>query len=58
MEFVKKNADLLLIERAYREMVLLEPTAQLGNHVELVLNGPRCIPLAAQLLGDGVRVRG
>ena len=58
MEFVKKNANLLLIERAQREMVLLEPTAQLGNHVELVLNGPRRIPLSAQLLGDGVRVRG
>ena len=58
VKFLKKSADPLLIEHAHREMVLRKPTAQLGNHVKLVLNGPRCISLSAQLLGDGVRVRG
>ena len=58
LKLQKKGADPSLIEHFYRELMLIEPLAQLGYDMKLVLNGPRCIPLFVQLLGKGVGVGG
>ncbi len=56
LKFLKKSADSLPIEHFYTELMLLEPMAQLGYYVTLVLDGPRRIPLFAQLFGKSIGV--
>jgi hypothetical protein len=58
MEFLKKSTDPLLIEGSYRELALLEPTAQPGYHMKLVVGSPRRIPLSEQVLDEGIGVGG
>ncbi len=58
LKLLKKRADPLLIEHFYRELMLLEPMAQLGYHVKLVVDGPKRITLLVQSPRDGVRVGG